>query len=136
VGWTPTLTPMRRRRLDHNGGLLGIESFPSTESGYGDLLTWPSEFGDLVKVGVDETGSWGVGLSLFLTNVRWWRWIGLTVNNDARSVSRIPLMRCPRLEPPYRVQPRFTPKSRDGRVEEMRVLLEARRLRTARGWSK
>jgi len=25
--------------VDHNGGLLGIESFPSTESGYGDLLT-------------------------------------------------------------------------------------------------
>jgi hypothetical protein len=49
--------------VDHNGGLLGVESFPVSETGYEDLLAWLVGFGELVRVGVEGTGSWGVGLS-------------------------------------------------------------------------
>ena len=55
--------------VDHNGGLLGIESFPATESGYEDLLGWLVGFGELVRIGVEGTGSWGVGLTRFMTSV-------------------------------------------------------------------
>ena len=45
--------------VDGNGGLLGIESFLATETGFGELLGWLTGFGDLIRVGVEGTGSWG-----------------------------------------------------------------------------
>ena len=54
--------------IDHNGGLLGVESFPATETGYEDLLVWLVGFGEVVRVGVEGTGSWGVGLARFLAD--------------------------------------------------------------------
>ena len=53
--------------VDDNGGLLGVESFPADVSGFGELLGWLSGFGDVTRVGVEGTGSWGVGLTRFLT---------------------------------------------------------------------
>lgn len=55
--------------IDPNGGLLGIESFPATETGYEDLLSWLADHGEVVRVGVEGTGSWGVGLTRFLASV-------------------------------------------------------------------
>ncbi|MEE8407290.1 MAG: hypothetical protein V3S32_09100 [Acidimicrobiia bacterium] len=37
--------------VDHDGGLLGVESFPPSETGYEDLLVWLVGFGELVRVG-------------------------------------------------------------------------------------
>ncbi len=54
--------------VDHNGGLLGVESFPATETGYEDLLVWLDGFGPDDRIGVEGTGSWGVGLSRFLAD--------------------------------------------------------------------
>ena len=51
---------------DTNGGILGIEPFPADESGYGALLGWLMSYGEIQVVGVEGTGSWGVGLSRFL----------------------------------------------------------------------
>ncbi len=53
--------------VDHNGGLLGIESFPADRAGYEELLCWLVGFGDVEQIGVEGTGSWGVGLTRFLT---------------------------------------------------------------------
>ncbi|MCH7901924.1 MAG: IS110 family transposase [Acidobacteria bacterium] len=115
--------------VDHNGGLLGIESFPSTETGYEDLLAWLVSFGPVIRVGVEGTGSWGVGLSRFLTdhdvmvvevdrpNRQTRRKIGKSDPTDAVSAARAALSGTATV----------TPKSRNGRVEEMRVLLVARR---------
>src|SRR3990172_8879451 len=52
--------------LDHIGGLLGIESFETTEAGYRKLLDWLGGFGTVVRVGVEGTGSYGTGLARFL----------------------------------------------------------------------
>ena len=53
--------------IDSNGGVLGIESFPADQAGYQDLLGWLAGFGEVTRVGVEGTGSWGVGLSRFMT---------------------------------------------------------------------
>ena len=52
--------------LDGAGKLMGGISVPNTEAGYAELLGWASRFGDLVKAGVEGTGSYGAGLSRFL----------------------------------------------------------------------
>lgn len=49
--------------LDATGRLLGAETFAATASGYVQLLTWLRGFGDVDRVGVEGTGSYGSGLS-------------------------------------------------------------------------
>jgi transposase len=115
--------------VDHNGGLLGIESFPATEAGYEDLLSWLVGFGEIIRVGVEGTGSWGVGLTRFLTgrdievvevdrpNRQDRRRQGKSDPTDAVSAARDALSG----------KATVVPKARNGRVEQMRVLLVARR---------
>ena len=115
--------------LDHNGGLLGVESFSVSETGYEDLLVWLVGFGEVVRVGVEGTGSWGVGLSRFLAdhdvtvvevdrpNRQTRRKQGKSDPTDAVSAARAVLSGTATV----------TPKSRNGPVEQIRVLLVARR---------
>ncbi len=115
--------------IDDNGGLLGIESFPADEVGYEGLLGWLVGFGPVTRIGVEGTGSWGVGLTRFLTgqdiivvevdrpNRQKRRKVGKSDPTDALAAARAALSG----------EASVTPKSRDGRVEEMRVLLVARR---------
>jgi transposase len=49
--------------LDHQGALLGVESFETTPAGYRALHDWLSGFGELEQVGVEGTGSYGAGLT-------------------------------------------------------------------------
>ncbi|MCW2778190.1 MAG: transposase, partial [Frankiales bacterium] len=42
--------------VDHLGGVLGTRSFPTTPSGYRQLLGWLRTFGQLDRVGVEGTG--------------------------------------------------------------------------------
>jgi transposase len=115
--------------IDQNGGLLGVESFPSTENGYGQLLGWLAGFGELIRVGVEGTGSWGVGLARFLSdhdvgvvevdrpNRQQRRRVGKSDPTDAVSAARAALSGTASV----------TPKLRNGPVEQMRVLLVVRR---------
>jgi transposase len=52
--------------VDTNGGVLGIESFPADHGGFEALLGWLASHGEVDRVGVEGTGSWGVGLARFL----------------------------------------------------------------------
>ncbi len=52
--------------LDRSGGVLGVESFPTTPGGYRDLHGWLAGFGELTRVGVEGTGAYGAGLARFL----------------------------------------------------------------------
>jgi transposase len=52
--------------LDSNGGVLGVESFPTTPAGYQTLFDWLTGFGALNRVGVEGTGAYGAGLARFL----------------------------------------------------------------------
>ena len=52
--------------LDGLGRRLGHTTVPSTEAGYAMLLAWAEDFGALERVGVEGSGSFGVGLARFL----------------------------------------------------------------------
>jgi transposase len=51
---------------DRLGTLLGSRAFPTTRRGYRQLLAWLRSFGPVETVGVEGTGSYGVGLTRFL----------------------------------------------------------------------
>ncbi len=55
--------------LDPLGGLLGSESFSTDAAGYKALLGWLETFGDVIKIGVEGTGSYGSGLARYLRRV-------------------------------------------------------------------
>jgi transposase len=46
--------------------LLETKSFPATTRGYAQLATWAESFGQVDKVGMEGTGSFGEGLLQFL----------------------------------------------------------------------
>jgi transposase len=115
--------------VDMNGGVLGIESFPADTAGYGLLAGWLSGFGPVVEVGVEGTGSYGVGLARHLRSVgvrvvevdrqnrQARRRFGKSDPIDAVAAARAVLSGTATV----------TPKQRDGPVEQMRVLMVARR---------
>jgi len=115
--------------IDSNGGVLGVESFPADQAGYRELFKWLVGFGDVTRVGVEGTGSWGVGLNRFLHNQditvvevdrpnrQTRRKVGKSDPTDAVSAARAALSGAASV----------TPKTRNGPVEQMRVLLVARR---------
>jgi len=115
--------------VDGNGGLLGVESFPADAGGYESLLAWLVGFGPVTQIGVEGTGSWGVGLSRFLTdhevvvievdrpNRQKRRKQGKSDPTDALAAARAALSG----------EATVTPKSRNGPVEQIRVLMVARR---------
>ncbi len=93
--------------VNHVGGLLGIESFRTTHTGYRQLLSWLGSHGELVLVGVEGTGSYGVGLARYLARagMTWSRSTARTVKPGTGRANRIrsTLLRPPGLR--YLVKP-------------------------------
>ena len=52
--------------LDELGRRLGSKEAPATEAGYAKLFAWAEGFGALNRVGLEGSGSFGVGLARFL----------------------------------------------------------------------
>jgi transposase len=52
--------------LDQLGRHLGALSVPTTEAGYAKFLRWAKGLGELERVGIEGSGSFGAGLSRFL----------------------------------------------------------------------
>ena len=52
--------------LDELGRRLGSKEAPATEAGYAKLFAWAEGFGALDRVGLEGSGSFGVGLARFL----------------------------------------------------------------------
>ena len=115
--------------VDANGGTLGVESFPADQTGFEELLGWLTSYGEVDRVGVEGTGSWGVGLSRFLhdheivvvevdrPNRQNRRKVGKSDTTDAMAAARAALSG----------NASVTPKTRNGPVEQIRILLVARR---------
>ncbi|MBF4636311.1 IS110 family transposase [Agreia pratensis] len=53
--------------LDLIGRVLGTQEFPTTPTGYQDLLDWVAGYGLIDRVGIELTGSYGAGLTRYLT---------------------------------------------------------------------
>jgi transposase len=122
--------------LDPLGGLLGSSPFAASVAGYEQLLAWLEGFGQISKVGVEGTGTYGAGLARFL------RGHGvdvLEVDRPNRALRRrsgksdpLDAIEAARAVLSGRVQ--GVAKTRDGAVEAIRVLLVAKRsARQARG---
>jgi transposase len=114
--------------LDGTGGVLGTAEFPTTRAGYRQLLGWMQAAGTVVRVGVEGTGSYGAGLCRWLTAA------GMEVvevNRPDRSQRRRrgksdPLDAAAAADAARSGHRISIPKSRDGRVEAVRVLRLAR----------
>jgi len=52
--------------LDEHGRLLAVEGFPTTPSGYQQLLNWMRGFGAVREVGVESSGAYGAALTRHL----------------------------------------------------------------------
>jgi transposase len=52
--------------LDERGRLLGTCTIPTNSKGFAELVRWASEYGDLGRVGIEGTGSYGAGLARWL----------------------------------------------------------------------
>jgi transposase len=108
--------------LDPAGRLLETKAFPATTRGYAQLATWAESFGQVDKVGMEGTGSFGAGLLRFLADY------GLTVIEfDRRNGKSDPLDAESAARAVQSGRATGTPKSRDAQVEMIRVLRVARR---------
>ena len=115
--------------LDPLGGLLGSESFPTDGAGYRALLKWLETFGEVTKIGVEGTGSYGSGLTRYL------RRAGVEVievdrpnrEERRRSGKSDPLDAVEAARAALSGRATGSPKSRDGAVEAIRVLVVAKR---------
>ncbi len=115
--------------VDDNDQVLGTQSFATTRQGYKLMLTWMRSFGDLQRIGVECTGSYGAGL------LRYMQAAGVDVlevtapdkldrrrrgkndDFDAQSAAHAAFAK----------RRTVTPRSRDGMVESLRVLKVCRK---------
>lgn len=115
--------------IDSTGQLIAVESFSATSDGYAELLAWLQSFGKIGSIGVEGTGSYGVGLTRYLRaagekvfevsrpNRQLRRRRGKSDPVDAEAAARAVLSG----------QALGTPKSQDGPVEAIRLLRLQRR---------
>ena len=110
--------------IDHLGRRLDQIEIQADAAGYRCLLEWARQLGELSRIGVEGTGSYGAGLSRFLTDS------GVTVVEVGR-VNRQHRRRYGKSDPAdaeaaaravLSGQQNGIPKSRDGIVESIRVL--------------
>jgi len=115
--------------VNHLGGVLGVESFTTTSHGYRQLVSWLRSHGELVLVGVEGTGSYGVGVSRYLQRE------GVTVvevdrpnrQTRHRKGKSDPVDALAAARAALSGSATGSPKTRDGNVEAIRVLMIARR---------
>ena len=119
--------------VDGAGRLLGSESFAAEETGYRRMVAWFELRGRLVRVGVEGTGSYGAGLARYLTAAgvevvevnRPNRQLRRQKGGETDSVDAEGAARAAASGEAVAV-----PKSGDGPVECLRMLLVARRSAT------
>lgn len=115
--------------IDSLGRHLADQQFPTTPSGYRDLLSWMRSHGTLTAVGVEGTGAYGAELTRTLTAV------GITVvevDRPDRKTRRLqgksdPIDAYAAARAVAGGQATGTPKTRTGQVEAIRVLRVAHR---------
>lgn len=115
--------------LDAAGRLLGIQTFPASPAGYAELLGWLRDFGEVDRVGIEGTSSYGSGLTRYLAqeglvvvevsrpNRQARRRNGKSDPADAQAAARTVLAN----------DELGQPKSQDGPVEIVRLLRLQRR---------
>jgi transposase len=110
--------------IDERGKILDTAEFEATTKGYRLLIEWMRSFGELAKVGVEGTGSYGAGLARSFAEVevsvvevnrpnrQMRRRRGKSDTVDAEAAARAAL----------NGEATVTPKTEDGIIESIRVL--------------
>jgi transposase len=115
--------------VDEHDRLLGSECFPTTRHGYKQMLLWMRSFGELVRVGVECTGTYGAGLLRYLQQAHV---TVLEVTTPDKS-DRRKRGKDDTLDAQNAAHAAFagvrtvTPKTRDGMIESLRVLKVCRK---------
>src|SRR3954447_20617849 len=119
--------------VDHHDQVLSSRSFATTRQGYKLMLAWMRTFGQLQRVGVEATGTYGAGLLRYLQNA------GVEVlevttpdRQDRRKRGKNDDMDAENAaHAAFAGKRTVTPKSRDGMVEALRVLKACRKTAVA-----
>lgn len=114
---------------DTSDVVIGTEFFAKTRVGYRAMLNWMKSFGDVKRIGIECTGSYGAGLLRFLDNA------GIEVlevtapdKSVRRKKGKDDTLDAENAAHAAHAGIRtVTPKSRDGMVESLRVLRVARK---------
>ena len=109
--------------VHHRDRVLGTRSFPSTRQGYRQMLAWMRSLGELQRVGVESTGSYGAGLLRFMQQA------GVTVlevtapdKQDRRKRGKNDDLDAQNAaHAAFAGKRTVTPRSRDGMIEERRA---------------
>jgi hypothetical protein len=115
--------------IDEVGRIVATNSFPTTASGYEQLMKWAGSFGRLSRAGVEGTGTYGAGLARHMQE----RGVQvLEINRPDRSRRRLRGKSDPTdAENAARVvlagDANAIPKTQSGVVEAMRAVTMARR---------
>lgn len=115
--------------VDEQDRILASESFATTRQGYKQMLTWMRSFGEVVRVGIECTGTYGAGLLRYLEQA------GITVlevtapdKSDRRKRGKDDTLDAGNAAHAAFAGVRtVTPKKRDGMVESLRVLKVCRK---------
>src|ERR1700756_4971714 len=115
--------------VDEQDRVIGTRSFATTRQGYRQMLAWMRAFGDLQRIGVESTGSYGAGLLRFMQQAKVTvlevttpdkqdrRRRGKNDDLDAQNAAHAD----------FAGQRTVTPRSRDGMIESLRVFMACRK---------
>src|SRR6266436_8148755 len=115
--------------VDEHDRVLGSECFATTRHGYRQMLAWMRSFGELLRVGVECTGTYGAGLLRYLQHAEV---TVLEVTAPDRS-DRRKRGKDDTLDAENAAHAAFagvrtvTPRTRDGMIESLRVLMACRK---------
>lgn len=115
--------------VDQHNRVLGSEYFPTTRHGYKTMLKWMRTFGQLQRVGVECTGSYGAGLLRYLQRAEV-EVLEVTApdKTDRRKRGKDDTMDAENAAHAAFANIRtVTPKSRDGMAESLRVIIVCRK---------
>lgn len=115
--------------VDDQDQVLGARSFAATRQGYRQMLAWMQSHGDLQRVGIESTGSYGAGLLRFMQQA------GVTVlevttpdkQDRRRRGKNDDLDAQNAAHAAFAGKRTVTPRNRDGMVEALRVLVACRK---------
>ncbi len=119
--------------VDEVDRVLGCQSFATTRHGYKQMLAWMRGFGQLKRLGVECTGSYGAGLLRYMQNA------GIEVlevttpdKSDRRKRGKDDDLDAQNAaHAAFAGRRTVTPKSRDGMIESLRVLKVCRKTAVA-----
>lgn len=124
--------------VNHEDQVLGTQSFATTRQGYRLMLVWMRSFGELQRIGIECTGSYGAGLLRYMQSAgvdvlevttpdkQDRRRRGKNDDFDAQSAAHAAFAK----------RRTVTPRSRNGMVESLRVLKTCRKTLSKRAGSR